>query len=187
VAGIVLCLVLWFNDLVLFRVPAGTTGMCGESRFVYAYPAGAPDPRGNPTLLPSGRSWDFADPNAGQWHVVEYTYRQLDVAVHQDLGLPDFLGEDVRTEQTNHTAWIVEAGEPIRDPTLHEDYNFVVLLDTTKLVAAEDNTLVPDPRPSVPLNLTAPGPHAPQAPDNLDADSGKYATLALGDEPPRWS
>ncbi|MCA1813710.1 MAG: hypothetical protein LC624_07140 [Halobacteriales archaeon] len=190
IAGSVQCQVLWFNDQVLFRVPAGTTGMCGDARFVYAYPAGAPDPRGNPTLAPTGRAWDFTDPNGAGWHVAEYQYRQLDITLHQDLGLPDYIGSDLRADQTNHTAWVVEAGQPIRDPTILRDYNFVVLVDTAKLVVAEDNTVLPDPQAAVPLNATSAAgvPAQPRAPDGVaPAGSGSYVTLSLGDAPAGWS
>jgi hypothetical protein len=186
VAGSVQCQVLWFNDQVLFRVPAGTTGMCGDARFVYAYPANAPDPRGNPTLNPTGRQWDFTDPNGAPWHVVEYDYRQLSVRVNQNLGLPDFVGENITLEQFNYTAWIVESGAPIRDPTIDEDYNFVVLVDTSRILLTEHDALEHDGTPG--------GVEQGNSHDNTRlgtySSSHKhdrsYVTLGLGDAPPAW-
>lgn len=187
VAGSVECEVKWFNDAVLFRVPAGTTGMCGDHRFIYAYPAGAPDPRQNPTLQPTERVWDFIDPNGAPWHVVEYQYQQLQVQVNQNLGLPDFLGENMTLEQVNYTAWVVEAGPSVYEPTLKEDYNFVLLVDTAKMRVSRTPAMgVDDPTP-------------PQAPDprSFGATTGRtpageatgktWVTLALGETPPWYS
>lgn len=188
IAGSVQCQVLWFNDQVLFRVPAGASGLCGDARFVYAYPGMAPDPRGNPTLRPTGRVWDFADPNGAPWHVVEYGYKQLEVTVNQYLGLPDFLVENVTVGQLDYTAWVVEAGPAVHDPTLNQDYNFVLLVDTGKIVLTQEEGIEHDGTPGDiasgnshdATDLTKPQFRWPHQHDQ------SWVTLALGDTPPMW-
>lgn len=181
IAGSVMCQVLWFNDQVLFRAPAGSTGLCGDARFVYAYPGNAPDPRGNPTLRPTGRTWDFADPNGAPWHVVEYEYKQLHVQVNQNLGLPNFVSENITIEQFNYTAWLVEVGPSVRDPTLNEDYNFVLLVDTGKVLLTERDATVHNGAGEPALGNS----HGPSDPPHRHDRS--WVTLALGDTPPLWS
>jgi hypothetical protein len=173
IAGSVDCEVKWFDGQVLFRASAGTTGMCGDARFVYAYPAGAPDPRGNPTLRATQRVWDFADPNAAGWHVAEYEYRQLELDVSQDLGLPeDALASESTVAELPFLAWVVETGPAVHDATIDEDYNFVVIVDTSKLLLRE-----PDALDGVPRIAGAPVPRS---------EGRSYVTLALGDPPPEW-
>ena len=186
VAGSVQCQVLWFNDQVLFRVPAGSSGLCGDARFVYAYPANAPDPRGNPTLKPTGLVWDFTDPNGASWHVAEYEYRQLQVTVNQNLIVPHFIGENITIEQFNYTTWIVEAGPSTFEPTLNQDYNFVLLVDTAKVLMTEPDGVYHDGTPG---NVGGGNSH-----DNTRLDrhttphhhDKSWVTLALGDAPPLW-
>jgi hypothetical protein len=187
IAGSVQCQVLWFNDEVLFRVPAGTSGLCGDARFVYAYASNAPDPRGNPTLRPTGQVWDFVDPNGAPWHVVEYGYKQVSVVVNQNLGLPDFIAENITLEQLDYTTWIVEAGPPIHEPTLKADYNFVLLVDTSKILLTKDDGVMHDGTPG---NRAGGNSH-----DATDLDEehrfphyhdASWVTLSLGDAPPLW-
>lgn len=188
VAGDVQCQVLWFNDQVLFRVPVGTSGLCGDAAFVYAYPSAAPDPRGNPTLKPTGRAWDFSDPNGAPWHVVEYGYKQVQVSVEQHLGLPDFLVENVTISQFDYLTWVVEAGPPVRDPTLNQDYNFVLLVDTSKILLTQEDAEVHDGTPGNvaggnshdATDLTRPQYRYPHQHDQ------SWVSLGLGHAPPMW-
>lgn len=187
IAGSVECQVLWFNDQVLFRVPAGTSGLCGDARFVYAYPSNAPDPRGNPTLKPTGMVWDFTDPNGAPWHVAEYHYKQLSVQVNQNLGLPHFVAENVTVEQFEYTAWIVEAGPSIREPTLNSDYNFVILVDTGKILLTQRDGVVHDGTPGgVADGNSHDATKLDEAHRFPHTHDKSWVTLALGDPPPLW-
>lgn len=187
IAGSVQCQVLWFNNQVLFRVPAGTTSLCGDASFVYAYPAGAPDPRGNPTLRPTGRVWDFTDPNGAPWHVAEYAYNQLDLAVNQDMGLPDFVSDNATLRQLNYTAWVVETGPPIHDPTIQQDYNFVVLVDMTKLTVRQGGSGAPDVHSPVDAQTGGTGGSTRPTQTGQGGPGTGYVTLSLGGQPPAWS
>lgn len=191
VAGSVYCQVLWFNDQVLFREPAGSSGLCGDAGFVYAYPTEAPDPRGNPTLKPTGRAWDFADPNAAGWHVVEYTYQQLQVEVVQNLGLPTILGEELGLSHLAFTTWVVEAAStPIHDPTLNAEYNFVILVDTSKVLLTQPGGTTHDGTPG---NVQGGNSHdatdltRPQYQPYPHQHNKSFVSLSLGDAPPQWA
>lgn len=188
IAGSVECQVLWFDDQILFQVPVGESGLCGDANFVYAYPGTAPDPRGNPTLKPTGMVWDFVDPNGAPWHVAEYTYKQLEVTVNQYLGLPDFLVENVTVGQMDYYAWVVEAGPSIRDPTVNQDYNFVLLVDTSKILLTQEDGVEHDGTPG---GVADGNSHdatdltKPQFPWPHQHDKS-WVTISLGDTPPMW-
>lgn len=86
VAGLVTCqasgafgdAVRWFDDQLLFRKgDRGPDTGCLEDRnatHIWATEAGAPDPRGNPTLEATGTTFEFTDPNNRHWVVREYSY-----------------------------------------------------------------------------------------------------------------
>ncbi|HEV8359946.1 MAG TPA: hypothetical protein VGR28_05745 [Candidatus Thermoplasmatota archaeon] len=187
IAGSVECQVKWFDDQILFRVPAGTTGMCGDARFIYAYPGNAPDPRGNPTLERTDRMWDFTDPNGMPWHVVEYAYMQLQVAVNQNLMLPDFLGENITLEQFNYTAWVVEAGPSMHEPSINEDYNFVLLVDTSKVLLTQPDGVAHDGTPGGRENGNSHDNTRVGGYTAAHTHDKSWVTLGLGDTPPDWS
>lgn len=181
VAGLVACapsgelsaVVLWFNEQVLSRVGkrAPDTSCLAEDRtHVWAFPEGAPDPRNASAMLPTGRVYDFTDPNGFTWHVVEHTYRS---GLHEALPVAEAARRslsDAERAAGGHAigvfpVWTVALGAGALDPTLGEYYNFVVLVDLARIGA---DGQVPGPgghtahlHPTVDLRLvTGPAPHA---------------------------
>jgi len=188
IAGIVECQVVWFNNQVLFQVDPGTTGMCGDARYIYAYPSHAPDPRGNPTLESTGRMWDFSDPNGASWHVAEFRYQQLDVSVDQHLGLPDALPDGVGTDQAGFVTWVVETGPRVYDPTLQDYYNFVTLVDTSKVVLGEPGDLPQGGTPDAPAGAPdTPVTGSGSSHASASQSSRSFVTLSLGGPPTGWA
>lgn len=127
----------WFDGT--FVVDKGSKG------FVYAVPAGTDDPTGKP-LFPTGDWYNFTDDNGATWHVREWYY--LDVQEVQYM-----LGGHAATEKIAHKVhvWTVETlATPIVDADQDLTYNFVVVVDVTKLepVLVEGDGTTSDPSSS---------------------------------------
>lgn len=150
IAGLVKCnptgplaqAVLWFNDQLLFRAPGpkapDTKCVIENDTHVYAVEEGSPDPRGNPGLTPTGDVFEFTDPNGVDWRVVEYAYYSV-VATHKQAAavaagpLEVNVDSEAQARFIEHLTWVVELGPSTVDPTLADFYNFVVLLNLTKM------------------------------------------------------
>lgn len=194
VAGLVTCqaanavddAVRWFDDQILFREGnRGPDTRCLDQQnmtHVWATQEGAPDPRDNPTLAPTGNAFEFTDPNNRYWNVREYSYQVLEtldgtrVNLSTDAALP-VTGDGVENATGNTTAlagnltdavdadgiaadalegagveasqeldlrtaryhaWVVEIKQPTLDPTIAEHYNFVSVVDFSKLAFGPD-------------------------------------------------
>ncbi|MGQ0537176.1 MAG: hypothetical protein ACT4PT_14030 [Methanobacteriota archaeon] len=82
---------------------------------VYAVAYGAPDPRRDPTLSPTGRTVGFTDPNGVHWSVAEFTY-----GIPRAPSLvPDY-------------AYVVEVGPEVRDAATGTVYDFLVAVDEAR-------------------------------------------------------
>lgn len=120
VAGHATGTVSWFNGAIAFQ-----REMDG---WVYAAPAGTPDPA-EKRLTPTGTWYNFTDHNGATWHVAEWTYTDAHELQYR-------LGDQIATERMAlqvHVWTVRVAGDAIRDATLDLDYNFVTVIDTTKL------------------------------------------------------
>lgn len=155
VAGLVTCkstssidnAVLWFNDQLLFRTGRqGPDASCLADRnatHVWATEDEAPDPRDNPSLQPTGKVYEFTDPNDRHWVVREYVYhvihgfRQESTDVTVGSVSASVEGETEVRAVEFHT-WVVELKDPTMDPTIGEQYNFVNLIDLRKLTFGAD-------------------------------------------------
>jgi hypothetical protein len=112
--------VSWFNGVITFQR--------AQDGWVYATPAGTPDPVGK-RLIPTGTWYNFTDHNGGTWRIAEWYY--LDV--HH---LQYRLGDATATERVGlkvHVWSVRAASAPLRDQTIGLDYNFVIVVDVTKL------------------------------------------------------
>lgn len=120
VAGQASATVSWFNGALTFNK--------GDEGWVYAAPAGAPDPTGK-RLVPTGQHYNFTDYNGAQWHVKEWYYMDVQTLQYS-------LGDQTATERSGIKVhvWTVEtSGTPVHDKQLGRAYNFVVVVDTEKL------------------------------------------------------
>ncbi|HVL87746.1 MAG TPA: hypothetical protein VM681_07075 [Candidatus Thermoplasmatota archaeon] len=137
IVGLVRARVMWFNDMVLFSRPAAD-----GSAYVYAVEQGAPDPRER--LLYENDRYEFTDPNGVSWKVVEYQYvYNTNGTTQHNVPVPP----PAQSPAANHTqnvnawfTWVVSVGPTTQDafPGLsnHEEYNFVLLVDTCKFKGA---------------------------------------------------
>ena len=150
IAGIVACrpanpignAVLWFNDKLLFQAPGprapDTRCVIERDTHVYAVAEGAPDPRNNPSLTPTGDVFEFTDPNGVDWTVVEYAYFELTIERRESTSvvagpITASLDAELHTRLIKRLTWVVRVDEPTFDPTIGDFYNFVVLLNFTKM------------------------------------------------------
>lgn len=127
IVGIVRLRVMWFSDIVLFeRVAEDGSG------FLYAIESGAPDPR-SATLIPSGTTYDFRDPNGADWNVTEY---RLDTQTLVTDNPPPGMPLHLRT----FFVWVVEIGPTLGGGSgaLGMQYNFVTIVDACKFNNAFD-------------------------------------------------
>jgi hypothetical protein len=120
VAGEASATVSWFNGAISFNR--------GDEGWVYAAPAGAPDPTGK-RLVPTGTWFNFTDHNGATWNVQEWFYMDVQTLQYR-------LGDQTATERVGIKVhvWTVETSKnTVRDIQLERDYNFVVVVDTNKL------------------------------------------------------
>jgi len=167
VAGTVTCTpdnafdnaVLWFDDQVLFRKgkqgPASSCLHAEDETHVWLTEDDAPDPRGNPSLSPTGTVFEFTDPNGQEWTVTEYTYHVLSAAreeattVHA-AGVEAGLEAEGDARAVEFHTWVVEIGEDTYDPTIERDYNFVNVVDVDKLRLGPEGQTTHDGEPGDP-------------------------------------
>lgn len=120
VAGHATGKVSWFDGAITFE---------REQRgWVWAVPAGTPEPTGQ-RLFPTGEYYNFTDDNGATWQVTEWFYLQVRDSQYR-------LGDQVATERIGHRVhvWTVQTSdEAIIDQTLGLTYNFVVVIDVSKL------------------------------------------------------
>lgn len=120
VAGHATSKVGWFDGAVTFKTES--------DGWVWAAPAGTPDPT-DQRLFPTGEYYNFTDDNGATWIVQEWYYLQVRDSQYR-------LGDSVAVERTGYKVhvWTVRtSGEPITDAALGLTYNFVVVIDVTKL------------------------------------------------------
>lgn len=120
VAGLAQSKVQWLGGAISFDK--------GREGWVYATPAGTGDPT-EQRLIPSGTWYNFTDDNGATWIVQEWFYLDMREVQYE-------LGGQSATEREGHQVyvWTVKTTEKaFRDAELGLDYNFVVVVDVTKL------------------------------------------------------
>ncbi len=120
VAGLAQAKVNWFGGAISFDK--------GREGWVYATTAGAGDPT-KERLTPTGQWYNFTDNNGATWNVQEWFYLDMREVQYR-------LGDQTATEREGHKVyvWTVHTTEDaFRDAQLNLQYNFVVVVDVTKL------------------------------------------------------
>lgn len=155
VAGLVTCeptsaisnAVLWFDDQVLFRKgKQGPDSTCLVDRnitHVWVTEDGAPDPRGNPSLVSTNKAFEFTDPNNRHWVVREYKYHAMRTVREEstEVTVADVTASvegEAEVRMVPFYTWVVKMKSPTLDPTINEHYNFVTVVDFEKLTFGSD-------------------------------------------------
>ena len=102
----------WHREGPMYALVEAQPDCLGLRRYVYVTAPGAPDPRGDASLAPTGLVVPFTDPNGLRWRVVEYAY-----------------GGARAGEGGPHRAFVSEAGPRAFDATAGAAYNFVSFVD----------------------------------------------------------
>ena len=147
----------------------------GKNHMVFAWSSDRPDPRGDPSLQPTGKFAKIADKNGHTWTLYELTYSGADT-LPPPPGIPYLKGP--------HTAYGVRVGPVVADPDIDAGrYNYVLSYRFDSLFpeafgpAATPRTAPP---PVQPLDALPGGDPVPYAAD-LHAEPGPVTLeVAIG-------
>ncbi|MBW3582409.1 MAG: hypothetical protein KY455_04850 [Euryarchaeota archaeon] len=124
VAGLATGQTSWFDGVVVLDK--------ASQGWVYAVPKGTGDPSGK-NLFPTGETYAFTDDNGASWSVREWYYLEPKEVQYM-------LGNHLATERLTVKVhvWTVHTGAVTTDSGSGQDYNFVVVVDVTKLATEVD-------------------------------------------------
>lgn len=120
VAGLAQSKVNWFGGAISFDQ--------GREGFVYATAADAGDPS-KERLIPTGQWYNFTDDNGATWNIQEWYFLKVREVQYR-------LGDQTATERSGtkvHVWTVPTTKSTFTDSELQLDYNFVVVVDVSKL------------------------------------------------------